>query len=100
MFYFLITVAPNITTHPQNATVTEGENVTLSCDASGNPTPTISWTKDGSAVNSPRVSLSPDYKQLTITNVNKADSGQYRCVANNSNGTVTSNAATLDIRCK
>ena len=75
--------------------------MTLSCNATGNPTPSISWTKDGSAVNSPRISLSLDNKQLTITHVNRSDSGQYRCVANNSIGAaVTSDAATLDVQCK
>ena len=73
----------------------------LSCDASGNPVPTFSWTKDGSAVNSPTISLSSDNKQLTITNVSRGDSGEYRCVANNSIGAaVTSDAATLDVQCK
>ena len=75
----------------------------LSCDASGNPTPTFSWTIGGTAVNTPanpRISLSSDNKQLTITNVNRSDSGQYRCVANNSVGIVNSNAAALNVQCK
>ena len=75
--------------------------MTLSCDARGNPVPTFSWTKDESAVNSSRISLSSDGKQLTITNVSRDDSGQYRCVASNSIGAaVTSDAATLDVQCK
>ena len=75
--------------------------MTLSCNASGNPEPTISWTKDGSPINSnSRNSLSEDNKQLTIANVNRTDSGEYRCVASNSVGNKTSNAATLDIKCK
>ena len=78
--------------------------MTLSCDASGNPTPTFSWTIGGAAVNTtanPRISLSSDNKQLTITKVNRTDSGYYQCVANNSIGAaVTSNAATLDVQCK
>ena len=84
--------------------MTEGNNVTLSCDASGNPVPTFSWTTGGTPVNTtanPRISFSSDNKQLTITNVNRSDSGQYRCVANNSIGdAVTSNAVTLDVQCK
>ena len=97
----LIADQPEISTHPQSQAVTDGNNVTLSCNATGNPSPSISWTKDGSAVNSPRIILSSDNKQLTITNVNSGDSGQYRCVANNSIGAaVTSSAATLDVQCK
>ena len=104
--YFMIccfhfTDQPEITAQPQNMTLTERENVTLSCNATGNPAPSISWTKDGSAANSLRISLSLDNKQLTITNVSRDDSGDYRCVANNSIGAaVTSNVATLDVQCK
>ena len=97
-------VAPEITEHPQYTTATEGFNATFSCNAIGNPVPTFSWTINGSAVNTtadPRIGLSSDNKQLTITNVRRTDSGnQYRCVANNSIGNVTSNAATLNVQCK
>ena len=95
---------PEFTSHPENQIVEEGKNVTLFCNASGNPEPTFSWTVDGSAVNTsvnPRISLSTDNKQLTITNVTRTDSGhKYRCVANNTIETVTSNAATLNVQCK
>ena len=76
--------------------------MTLSCNATGNPGPTISWTKDESRMssNSARISLSDDNKQLTITNVNRTDSGEYRCVASNSLGNDTSSGATLNIQCK
>ena len=77
--------------------------MTLSCDASGNPVPTFSWTIGGAPVNTtanPRISLSSDKKQLTITNVNRSDSGDYKCVSNNNVGTVDSNAAALNVQCK
>ena len=96
MVSFLITVAPQITTHPQNLSVIEGSNVILSCNASGNPLPTISWTKSGLLI----TSSDEPQKNLNITNVNRTDSGEYRCVANNSEGNNTSNAATLDVLCK
>ena len=104
--YFMIccfhfTDQPEITAQPQNKALTERENVTLSCNATGNPAPSISWTKDGSATNSLRISLSLDNKQLTITIVSRDDSGDYRCVANNNIGAaVSSNAAKLDVQCK
>ena len=101
-YHFLETDKPDITTHPQDETKKEGKNVTLSCDASGNPMPTtFSWTVNGSALTEGgRISLSQGDKQLTITNVTRGDSGQYRCVATNSVGNVTSNAATLNVQCK
>ncbi len=75
----------------------------LSCNADGNPEPTISWTRNGSPIDTSDnsgISFSDDNKQLTITNVNRTDSGEYRCVANNKLGNDTSSAATLDIQCK
>ena len=75
--------------------------MTFSCNATGNPAPTISWTKDGSPVNNnSRISLSEDNKELTIRYVSRTDSGEYQCVADNSLGNDTSNAATLDVKCK
>ena len=101
-FLFIVRVAPQITTQPQVGSVIEGDNVTLSCNASGNPEPTISWTRDGSLVSSgdQRISFEAGNRQLTITNVNRTDSGQYLCVADNSEGNDTSNAITLAVKCK
>ena len=103
MLVMSVTDQPKITVHPKSETTTEGNNLTLSCDATGNPVPTISWTKDGSAVdtsNNSRISLSDDNKQLTIMNVKRTDSGKYRCTAKNNIGTDTSNATAVDVQCK
>ena len=99
---FLIIVAPLITTQPQGGPVTEGDNVTLSCNASGNPVPTITWTRNGSVLISsvPRISFRAESRELTITTIDTADSGEYQCVANNSVGNDTSDAATIDVQCK
>ena len=93
---------PAFTTHPKNhQTSSEGVNITFSSDANGIPEPTFTWTKDGSAVTAnDRISVSADNKQLSLTNVNRTDSGEYRCVATNSVGTVNSNVATLTVLCK
>ena len=100
-YLFFIADQSEITAHPQSVMKTEGENVTLSCNATGNPAPTVSWTKDGSPIsNNSRISLSGDNKQLTIRYVSRTDSGEYECVADNSLGNDTSNAATLDVKCK
>ena len=99
---FLIIVAPLITTQPRGGPVTEGDNVTLSCNASGNPVPTITWTRNGSVLISsvPRISFRAESRELTITTIDTADSGEYQCVANNSVGNDTSDAATIDVQCK
>ena len=96
-----MTVPPEFTAHPQGKTSMQGSSVAFSTDANGVPEPTFSWTKDGSAVTADnRISFSADNKQLSLTNVNKTDSGVYRCVATNNVGTVKSIAATLTVPCK
>ena len=100
---FIVTDQPEITVHPKAATEPEGENVTLFCNADGNPPPTISWTRNGSPVNTTinsRISFSEHKKNLTITDVNRTDSGEYRCVASNELGNDSSNNVTLDVQCK
>ena len=75
--------------------------MTFTCDADGNPTPTFSWTKDGSVVNTTlRITFNENNKNLTITNVSKGDSGEYICVATNNVETVQSNSSTLNVQCK
>ena len=97
---FIITDQPEIMFHPRSVAKLEGGKVTLPCDATANPEPAISWTRNGYPLNTTinsRISFSADKKQLTITNVNRVDSGEYRCVASNILGNATSNAAALDI---
>ena len=96
-----ITDQPEFSVHPQNATKIEGDNVTFTCNATGNPAPTFRWTKIGSvSTKGSRISLSLDGKQLTITNVTREDSGQYVCEATNNVRTVPSDSATLNVKCK
>ena len=75
----------------------------LPCNATGNPVPTISWTRNRYPLDrnvNPRISFSGRKQQLIITNVSRTDSGEYRCVASNSLGNDTSNAAKVDIQCE
>ena len=94
------TELPLITTRPEGKTPIEGEKITLSCNATGNPEPSISWVKDGSPINSKsRIGLSKDNKRLTITNISRTDSGEYQCVARNRVGNDTSNSRVV-VLCK
>ena len=99
----LNTDQPEISEHPQNQIVLEGFNVSFLCNASGNPTPTFSWTINGSPVNTtsnPRITFSTYNKELTITTVKRTDGGEYKCLASNSVKTVNSTAAFLIVQCK
>ena len=99
-FLDIATGQPKISVDPESQIEPEGSNLTLSCIADGNPVPTISWTKDGSPIRSnPRISFSAENQQMTIKDVRRTDSGEYRCVAHNRLGNETSKAATLDIQC-
>ena len=100
---FLNTDQPEISEHPQNQIVLEGLNVSFLCNASGNPTPTFSWTINGSPVNTtsnPRISFTADNKQLTMTSVNRTDGGEFLFLHSIRLKTVTSTAASLIVQCK
>ena len=103
MLFFFNPVQPEITAHPLSTVIIDEGDLLLTCNATGNPTPSISWTKDGSLINAsgdPRISITEENTKLRITNVSRADDGQYRCVASNGLGNATSNPASVDVRCK
>lgn len=83
--------APSITTHPQNATAGESQTVQFTVIATGNPNPTYQWRKDGTNISGAIAST------LTLTDVQSADAGDYDVVVTNSQGSVTSNDATLTV---
>lgn len=94
---------PEVTFYTLSARTREGDDVTLSCNATGNPLPTTSWTRNGCPLDkssNSRISYSKNKEQLTITDLNRKDSGEYRCMANNSVGNVTSSAAILYVQCE
>lgn len=81
---------------PRNIIVLEEErrNVTLSCNATGRPTPRLSWlrVRDGITLASGN--------NLLITNADRSFRGEYRCVADNGVGNPVSVSAYLDVHCK
>ncbi len=82
-------VAPHFILQPYSQIVTAGSMVSMTAIASGNPSPTYQWKKNGkniSGLNSPR---------LTIHDVDTSDAGSYTCVATNSLGSVESRPAVL-----
>ena len=90
-FHFSFTVPSSITqiTHDQN--VTEGDNLTLTCNASGMPQPNVSWIKPGGQRQYGHM--------LEFTNINRSQAGEYKCEASNECGNATE-TATIDVQCK
>ena len=71
----------------------EGEDVTVSCNASGTPPLIVSWIKvDG------HVTVS-NGSELVFTNINRSEAGEYRCEASNECGNA-SQTATIEVQCK
>uniref|UniRef100_A0A8C7UT88 Myosin light chain kinase, smooth muscle n=1 Tax=Oncorhynchus mykiss TaxID=8022 RepID=A0A8C7UT88_ONCMY len=84
---------PKLDSVPQSQDATEGNSVTFKCQVSGSPVPGLSWVKDGLPLR-PRAGLT--FQQdgnthiVTVTNVQKRDSGTYGCTMTTSTGKVSS----------
>lgn len=91
-----IVTFPRFIKTPTNVTVKTGETVTLNCAATGDPTPEISWKKDGGndfpAARERRMNVMPDDHLFFIVNVKTTDIGVYSCAAKNPAGTIVANA--------
>ena len=76
----------------QNKTITEGGNLNLSCNASGSPSPVVSWV---------RISTGQrfDVSVLQLRNVSRSEARDYRCEASNECRNV-SEAQNIDVQCK
>ena len=82
---------PSFTKKPANKILTETDDTTFHCTATGNPTPTITWIKDGRTVGQ------GDTLRLTV---NRSDSGKYWCSAENGLGLAINSSANLDVQCE
>ena len=86
-----VVTAPSIVTQPVSQTATVGGGVTFSSAASGTPTPTYQWQKNGATI------VGETGASLVLSNVQTGAAGGYAVVATNTVGTATSNAATLTV---
>ena len=65
---------------PSQLEVSTVQNITVRCQAAGDPQPTITWRKEGGKLPAGRSSVSAD-GTLKIWNLREEDSGKYSCVA-------------------
>lgn len=85
-------VAPVITGQPHGLTVTKGQTATFSVTATGTPSPTYQWRKNGTDIQG---ASSSSYR---IPNATMADSGaRFTVVVSNGAGSATSDPATLTV---
>ncbi|XP_050497331.1 lachesin-like [Diabrotica virgifera virgifera] len=88
-FGFLhVVVPPNIddSLSSSDAIVREGSNETLTCKATGFPTPSVKWKRDDNTkitINKTLQVLEWEGETLELTKISRLDMGAYLCIASN-----------------
>ena len=72
----------------------EGNSVTLYCNATGNPTPNITWTKDGSTT------VLYQGESFIVNNITRQQAGGYICAAWNGIGSKDNATVAVNVHCK
>jgi hypothetical protein len=91
------TTAPAITVHPINQPVCPGSMITLAVSASGSNL-AYRWEKDGVDLTDGTGYGGTATAMLSISDVQDAHAGAYRCRVSNAAGTVFSNFATVTVQ--
>ncbi|XP_066112042.1 hemicentin-2 isoform X1 [Saccopteryx bilineata] len=89
--------APVFQVEPQDVTVRSGDDVTLRCQATGEPVPMVEWLRAGQPLRAGRWLRNLPDGSLWLGRVEKRDSGAYECVAHNLLGSATARAF-LDVQ--
>ena len=76
---------PSIKDLPEKTILAVDDLAILTCEVSGDPEPSVTWSKDGDT-NIPRAQFRNDGRILAIKDVLPIDSGVYECKASNKLG--------------
>ena len=87
---FIIAVPPSFTSTPSDQITYEGDQISLTCRVTGNPVPSVKWSKDGKTVGT-GVNLSFE--------AFRNRSGVYWCSAENGLDAINTSVS-LDVQCK
>uniref|UniRef100_UPI0035900F1F hemicentin-1 n=1 Tax=Myxine glutinosa TaxID=7769 RepID=UPI0035900F1F len=86
-FNLNIYAPPHVVVDAEEVVVMVSEPVQLQCEASGVPTPNLSWLKDGIPISSTpgnnALQIRSDGRILSLSHVQTSDAGLYTCVAVN-----------------
>uniref|UniRef100_A0A8C9R6U4 Hemicentin-1 n=1 Tax=Scleropages formosus TaxID=113540 RepID=A0A8C9R6U4_SCLFO len=80
--------SPTITVEPVETVVDSGATVLLNCQADGEPTPVIEWSRRGQPLLSSDRATILSNGSLRLVGVQKEDTAEYECVARNLMGSV------------
>jgi hypothetical protein len=89
---YTCSVPPRFTQPPTNSTAVEDAQHILTCAATGDPTPLVTWSSSEGEVVS-------NQGTLLFSSVARGDSGLYTCSASSSAGSVELEIY-LDVQCK
>ncbi|KAK6167247.1 hypothetical protein SNE40_021325 [Patella caerulea] len=78
--------APRIQQYKKRLLVAKGDKATLFCDADGIPPPNVTWYRGDRMVQTAYDSVVTRDGKLVMNNVQRLDSGEYKCVASNEAG--------------
>lgn len=93
MYISLSVSVPASVQQVENKNVIEGDNVEEFCNATaGNPDPTEMWTNVTSGEHI-------EGNRLNITNINRAQAGDYKCTVNNTCGEA-STVMNINVQCE
>ena len=85
---------PNVTIEHCSTKVTEGDNATVSCKATGSPTPETAWIRE-------KTGEVLSYSKIhQITGINRNEAGAYVCLAWNGIGKNNSKSCLVVVQCK
>jgi hypothetical protein len=88
---------PVITVQPQGLTVVAGNPATFTVTASGSGTLSYQWRKGGVDLSDGGIISGATTATLTLSNVQLADAGSYSVLVRNAGGSLTSDAAVLQV---
>ena len=84
--------APVLVRSPQTTFAQLFTEVVLECNVEGNPEPIVTWFRDGLEI------VGATQERLVIEEMDLSDRARYHCTAKNSQGSVTSDKAYLNIQ--
>ena len=85
---------PNVIIEHCSTNVTEGDNVTVSCNATGSPTLETAWIRE-------KTDEVLSYSKIhQITGINRNETGAYVCLAWNGIGRNNSKSCLVVVQCK